>query len=373
MAACTSRIAPTHSAYPRRVHPALAAVLSSMLLVAGCSAPPRSPQQIMRETVPPTSVIVTGLPADGARVGTAVKGVEVVLGDVAIRVEEAEKATAADLTRPSVDDALAVIASSAADVGALATDVRGAAARIGEATTSGVHVGATLGASGGARVVAGTTVRFEGTAAERVRAQASAVERGAAKVAQAAEVVAGAVALARALGSILGDPNDDTRLRIAADARGVPHRATCMLREKTLQDERPRLSCTIVRADGPPTTVWHLNVGTTDPGMTDLLAPARGWFRAEPTGPTRPNLWISRPDGTVRTLGRTSLSDFTAFAVQRDATPIASLRVRDASPPAVWLARDLGGLDEEASGALSVALAILALPPWPTMKPDPKP
>ncbi len=325
----------------------------------------------MRETLPPIDVVVTGLPADGARVGTAVRGVEVVLGDAAILVEEAEKAAATDLTRPSVDDALAVLASSAADVSALATDVRSAASRIGDATT-GVHLGATLGASGGPRVSAGTTVRFEGTAPERVRAQASAVERGAAKVAQAAEVIAGAVALARGLGAILGDPNDDTRLRIAADARGVPYRATCTLREKALEVERPRLSCTILRADRPPTTVWHLNVGTTDPAMTDLLAPARGWLRAEPTGPTRPNLWISRPDGTVRTLGRTKLEDFTAFAVQRDATPIASLRVRDASPPAVWFARDRG-LDDEASGALSVALAILALPPWPTMKADPKP
>lgn len=76
------------------------------MLAAGCSAPARTPQQVLRELTP-SSVLVTGLPLDGARVGPSVKGAEVALADVAIRVEEAEKTNRSDLSSPSVDDALA--------------------------------------------------------------------------------------------------------------------------------------------------------------------------------------------------------------------------------------------------------------------------
>jgi len=304
--------------------------------------------------------------------GAAAKGAEVAFGDVVIRVEDAQKAKASDITRPSVDDAVAMLASNATDLKALASQIRGSAARVGEATANGVRIGTAIDGPGGARVEGGTTVKVEGAAAERVRAQASAVERGAAKVAQAAEMVQGITELVQFLGAISDNPNADTRLRIAGDAGGVPHRATCTLQESKLIDERPGLSCTIVRADVPPTTVWHLNVGTGETAVGQFPT-ARGWLRAEPTGPSRPNLWITRPDGTVNWLARTKREDYTAFAVQREQTPAASLRVRDTEPPAAWFAPDMGGLDQEARNALGIALALLALPPWQKWVVEPKP
>jgi hypothetical protein len=343
---------------------------SPMFLLA-CSVPPRSPQQALRD-LPPTPVVVTGVPSDGVRLGSAVKGAEVAFGDVFIRVEDAQKVKASDITKPSVDDAVAMLASNTTDLNALAAQIRHAAAHVGDATTNGVRVGAGIDGPGGARVEGGTTVKFGGPVAERVRAQSSTVERGAAKVMQATEMVQGILELTQFLGSITDNPNADTRLRIAADAGGVPHRATCTLQESKLIDQRPGLSCTIVRADTPPTTVWHLNVGTGETAVGQFPT-ARGWLRAEPTGPSRPNLWITRPDGTVNWLARTKREDYTAFALQREQTPAASLRVRDTEPPAVWFAPDMAGLDEEARNALSIALALLALPPWQMWVAEPKP
>lgn len=320
---------------------------------AACHVPPRMPQQLLRDGTP-VPVQVTGGHEGRAYVGVNVKDAEVVVGDVAIHVEDARSARPRDLTRPSLDDALAMIASAASNVADIAVDVNAAAKEVHDAA--------------GNAHASRTTQRVRGSAVDRVRAQSSAIARGASKVAEGAEVIAGVAELARVLGVILGDPNDDTTLRIAADARGTPYRATCSLREKKLLEERPGISCTIVRADAPPTRVWHLNVATTEPELAAGLPPSRGWLRAEPPHPTSPRFWISRPDATVRMLGRRTRDDYTAFAVMHEGKPLASLRVRDAdAPPAVWFARDRSDLDGETNDAVEIALAILALPPWTTL------
>jgi hypothetical protein len=331
---------------------AAAAAAAAAAPLAGCGPPPPlTPQEILRDTNEPVAVRHSGGWQPGA---------EVTFGDVAVRIESVERgASGRDLTKESVGEALALIAAGAQSAEALAEDVRAAAAIAASAEPRAKIEGRGLQVS----------VSIEGDAAsERVRKQATAVESGARTVARTAALVAGTAELLRSLQAIAG--TSDTVLHLAADSRGVPHRSTCSVRERGFGDKRPNLSCTIVRADRPPTIVWHLNVNTSanlaSAGM--IVQASRGWLRPEPAVQGEPPIWISRPDTTIP-WSRRSYLDYASFAIHRESTAVARLTVAtDLGPTQAWLAPGTTGLDESARHALDVAIAVLALVPWPEVE-----
>ena len=284
-------------------------------------------------------------------------GAESTFGETTVRVETVESLGAPrDMAREAIMDSLALVVAASDDVEAAAADISAAA----EAAKSGVEVKA---AAGGASASARVRVP--------VGEQADAVKKGSKDVADAAGVVKNAAALAFALGSLLGKEDEKLLIRLAASSAGVPHRVTCSMKDEG-DAELPRtsVSCAITRADLPPTTVWHLDVGTQKmtAAFGQLVPASRGWLRPEPAN-GRTSIWIARPDLTVPFIRR-GYEDYAAFALQRDNVAVARMRIADASGPSgVWLAR--GAADEATTHAVSVSLAVLALLRWPVVHPTP--
>jgi hypothetical protein len=199
--------------------------------------------------------------------------------------------------------------------------------------------------------------------------QADAVRKGARDVAETATAVKNAAALVLALGTLLGKDDEKRLVRLAATSNGVPHRATCSVKDEGNADlPRTSVSCAITRADEPPTTVWQLNVGTQHEtaAFGQLVPASRGWLRPEPAR-GGPSIWIARPDLSVPFLRR-SHADYAAFALQRDNVAVARMRIADETGPSgVWLVR--GAADEATTNAIAVSLTVLALLRWPIVKP----
>ena len=325
------------------------------LVVAGlaaCSIPPPSANELLRKNTPAQPVLITGRLQAGGQAS---------FGDTSAVIEEAHRASGkVDLTANSIKDALALIAATSADVEEVSRDIA-AASKLASS-----HARVSVRAEG--RPIA----RFEGSAPERVRKQADAVSSGATKLAQAAHVVAQGAQLALFLGAVFSGPEEPLVLKIAADSRGVPHRATCTTKSGAtlLEAEHRSLSCVIVRADGVSPVTWYLSLHTAKmTGQMDLLPATRGWLRREPVVEGELPIWLTRPD-TTTTIWRRTAESVTSFALQRDSTALAGIQLDYvAEGPKAWVGSAFA--DEDERGAVEVALAVLALVPWPEFVPEP--
>jgi len=318
------------------------------LSLVACGPPaPLSPQEVLRDTTPPQSIAVASKLAAGA---------EATFGETTVRIETIEALTAPrDLAKDAVMDSLALVVSSSASVEAAAQEIASAAERAKAGATATVSAGGTV-----------TSVRVRVPLQE----QAAAVKKGSLDVAKVAATVKQAAALALALGSLLGKEQEKVFLRIAAMSHGVPHRGTCSVKDEGNADlPRTSVSCAITRADAPPTTVWHLNVGTQESmaAVGQIVPASRGWLRPEPAAGAA-SIWIARPDLSGPFLRR-SLADYSSFALQRDSVAVARMRIADETGPSgVWLAR--GAADEATTNAVAISLSVLALLRWPVVHPQ---
>jgi hypothetical protein len=326
------------------------AILAGWCAVVGVACgppPPLSAQEVLRDRSPGTPLTSTP--------GLA-RGAEARFGDTVVRVESSSLIDKPrDLTRESVMDALALVASSAAEIQSVAGDVSAAAEAL---KSPRVTVSSRDG-----------SVSAEARAKLPVDKQADAVKKGADDIAKVASIVEGAAALALALGALLGKEDEKVFVRIAAETRGVPHRATCSIKDEgDAKMPRSSVSCVIARADHAPRVVWHLDLGTqhaTTVGPGEMLPASRGYLRPEPKAAGLSPLWISRPDKSVPFIRR-ALTDYASFAVQREAVAVARMRVDDGRSGNVWIAA--GGVDDETRDAVSVALAAMALVRWPSVQ-----
>lgn len=326
---------------------------SSMLLAiaavglggeSGCSMPPAGNAELLRER-PPQTVTITGRLTPGA---------QATFGDTSALVESAMPASGGlDLTRASVGSALALVAATATDIEAVRRDLD-AASEVARSHHRGPFEP--------------FRVNAEGTASERVHRQAGAVAHGKATLAAGADVAAMGLRLAGFLGAILADPEQPLVLSIGADSHGVPYRATCTTKtgETLVEDPRRSLSCVIVRADVVPTSTWHLSIESVRSGTPGEIVPqARGWLRREPMIAGDDFIWVSRPDTTTPRM-RWSEASLSSFVFMKGSVALAGLQLDCAGQdPKAWLARaDEGG---EQWQALEVAMAVLALTPWPVV------
>lgn len=320
---------------------------------AACSIPPASNAEILRTNTPAIPVTISGRLRSGAQVS---------FGDTSALIESASTSSGnVDLTASSLRDALAVVAATASDVEAVSRDVEAAS------HVAASHVDLTVHAPGGAPIA-----HFEGGASERVRRQADAVSRGAARLANAASVVVKGAELAAFLGAILSGPEEPILLKIAADSHGVPYRATCTTKtgESLVEDPRRSISCVIVRADAVPSRSWYLSVDTVRSGdFGELVPQSRGWLKHEPMRPDDTFIWVSRPDTTTKGMRR-SYESLSSFTVLKGNAALAGLQVDYTDgPPKAWLTT--AAESDEERQAVEVTLAILALAPWPELKPAP--
>lgn len=324
--------------------------MGAIACAVGCGPPPPlSPQEILRDRSPGDPLRATpGLRATA----------QATFGRTIARVESSEPAEGPrDLTRESVMDTLALVASTADDVGAVASDVSAAA----EAVRSPAARVSTPAGSVEARVKL------------PIDKQAVAVKNGADAIAKAADVVATGAALALALGKLFGKDDEKLFVRIAAETRGIPYRATCTIKDEGDENmPRTSLSCAITRADAAPRVVWHLTLGTqhvTGAGIGGMVPASRGYLQPEPKTAGLAPLWFSRPDKSVPFIRR-GYGDYASFAVQRDAIAVARMRVDGDTSGHVWLAES--GVDAETRDATAVAIAVAALARWPEVKPPPE-
>lgn len=104
-------------------------------------------------------------------------------------------------------------------------------------------------------------------------------------------------------------------------------------------------------------------------GQTDILPASRGFLRREPVIPGESPIWITRPDATTGMMRWTAEST-TSFALQKGNAALAGIQLdREGEAPKAWLSSAFEGGDER--DVVEVSMALLALTPWPELKPDP--
>ncbi len=316
----------------------------------GCSLPPKTPQEQLIERAPYEPVSMSkGLAA----------GAEASFGSTAIRIETAASGDKPhDLSKEAVGDAVALAASSAADMEAFAGIVRDAAGGVSRASAT----------------VTTPTHSIKVSASERVRQQSAAVHDGASKVEKVAAATANTLALVSALGVLLGSEDQKQHLQIAAETRGRPYRASCAtsIHIGTIDRlSKPSLACVVVRADIVPVREWKISASTFGDAVNGLSSTGK----LEPsTTKSATAFWFTRPDKSIP-LMRTGFIDTMCFDVHRESgPPVARLcGVDGTTSPSVSL--DLGDVDKAAGGdpesgdALAVTMAILAILPWPDLHP----